>query len=269
MDGGGDGANRPDPEPGKTTIRQAWQDSFDFLGYTFGVLRNWRNGWPYLGARPSRKSVQRLRERVYALLRPCEVGTWEEVRDRLNALLKGWRAYFSYGTLFRVYRRRTRTCTSGCGRFSGAATRRPTPARQAGIPTQSCTEDWACSGSRGIVRGRLREPIVKSVGMPDAEDRHVRFDERGRETGRVAPRPPSTLLGRSGAPDLTDEHKKRLNKPKPRSGQEGAGPPVQGAFSAERTHHPAWAGDRETEHKKRTNKPKPVEAGGADRRPGT
>jgi len=28
----------------------------------------------------------------------------------------------------------------------------------------------------------LREPVVKSVGKPDAGNRHVRFDERGRET---------------------------------------------------------------------------------------
>jgi hypothetical protein len=28
----------------------------------------------------------------------------------------------------------------------------------------------------------LREPVAKSVGKPDAGNRHVRFDERGRET---------------------------------------------------------------------------------------
>jgi len=26
-------------------------------------------------------------------------GTWPEVRDRLNALLRGWFTYFSYGTM--------------------------------------------------------------------------------------------------------------------------------------------------------------------------
>ena len=39
----------------------------------------------------------------------------------------------------------------------------------------------------------LRGPGVKSVGKPDAGNRHVRFDERGRETGLAAPRPSSTL----------------------------------------------------------------------------
>ncbi len=39
--------------------------------------------------------------------------------------------------------------------------------------------------------------IVKPVGEPDAGNPHVRFDERGRETGRRLreyPRPSSTLL---------------------------------------------------------------------------
>ena len=40
----------------------------------------------------------------------------------------------------------------------------------------------------------LRGSGVKSVGKPDAGNRHVRFDERrGRETGLLAPRPSSTL----------------------------------------------------------------------------
>jgi hypothetical protein len=40
---------------------------------------------------------------------------------------------------------------------------------------------------------KLRGPDQKSVGKPDAGNRHVRFDERGRETGLLAPRPSSTL----------------------------------------------------------------------------
>ena len=39
----------------------------------------------------------------------------------------------------------------------------------------------------------LRGPDRKSVGKPDAGNRHVRFDERGRETGLLVPRPSSTL----------------------------------------------------------------------------
>jgi hypothetical protein len=43
----------------------------------------------------------------------------------------------------------------------------------------------------------LRGPGVKSVGKPDAGNRHVRFEERGRETGLLTPRPSSTLPDKS------------------------------------------------------------------------
>ena len=37
---------------------------------------------------------------------PNNVGTWAEVRDRLNQMLKGLAAYFSYGTRRQVSERR-------------------------------------------------------------------------------------------------------------------------------------------------------------------
>ena len=35
---------------------------------------------------------------------PGNKGTWEEVRRRLNQILRGWSAYFSYGTRTAAYR---------------------------------------------------------------------------------------------------------------------------------------------------------------------
>ena len=37
------------------------------------------------------------------LLAPSNTGTWEEVRDRLNQILRGWSAYFNYGTRVTAY----------------------------------------------------------------------------------------------------------------------------------------------------------------------
>ena len=54
---------------------------------------------PYLGARPSKKSLKRIKGKISDLLRPCETGDWPGVRKRLNRLLGGWSAYFGYGTL--------------------------------------------------------------------------------------------------------------------------------------------------------------------------
>ena len=48
--------------------------------------------------------MARLKEKVGDLLAPCNTGTWEEVRDRLNQILRGWSSYFSYGTRAAAYR---------------------------------------------------------------------------------------------------------------------------------------------------------------------
>jgi RNA-directed DNA polymerase len=63
-----------------------------------------KDGHWYLGASPSKKSVQRLKERVREITAPANTAPWEEVRDRLNHLLRGWANYFSYGTRLMAYR---------------------------------------------------------------------------------------------------------------------------------------------------------------------
>jgi RNA-directed DNA polymerase len=88
----------------KTSIRRARQERFDFLGYSFGPHRFAKDGHWYLGASPSRKSLARLKQKVRAILTPSNVGAWPLVRDRLNALLRGWSSYFSYGTRLQSYR---------------------------------------------------------------------------------------------------------------------------------------------------------------------
>ena len=88
----------------KTKLKEARRESFDFLGYTFGLLCYWRNGRKYMGASPSKKSVARLREKVNAVLIPGNKGTWAEVRDRLNRILRGWSNYYNYGTRRQAYR---------------------------------------------------------------------------------------------------------------------------------------------------------------------
>ena len=88
----------------KTSIKQARKESFNFLGYTFGPHYFRKNGHWYLGASPSKKSVVRIKQKVGDLLAPRNLGTWPEVRDRLNQILRGWSAYFCYGTRTQAYR---------------------------------------------------------------------------------------------------------------------------------------------------------------------
>ena len=88
----------------KTSVKQARRERFDFLGYSFGPHRMRTNGYEYLGASPSKKSVSKLRQKVGDLLVRQNVAPWTEVRDRLNRVLRGWSNYFGYGTRLLAYR---------------------------------------------------------------------------------------------------------------------------------------------------------------------
>lgn len=106
------------------------------VGYTFGSHRSRDDGHWYLGASPSRKSVSRIKQKVGDLLRPRHVGTWPEVRNQLNRILRGWTAYFNYGSRKAAYRavdnyvyqgvlsflrRRSKVKARGTNRFSYSA----------------------------------------------------------------------------------------------------------------------------------------------------
>jgi RNA-directed DNA polymerase len=88
----------------KTAIRDAQKEPFDFLGYTFETVWLKKDGSRYIGAMPSKVSIDRLKRKVRERLQPQEKGPWPEVCKRLNALLKGWSAYFSYGTTQPAFR---------------------------------------------------------------------------------------------------------------------------------------------------------------------
>jgi RNA-directed DNA polymerase len=88
----------------KTSVKNARQERFDFLGYSFGPHHYKANGHRYLGASPSKKSVQRLTAKVRDVLVPGNTHPWWEVRDTLNRSLRGWSNYFSYGTRRSAFR---------------------------------------------------------------------------------------------------------------------------------------------------------------------
>ena len=88
----------------KTSIRNAREERFDFLGYTFGPHYSQRTGKRYIGYSPSKKSVAKIKEKVGEVLVPSNVAPWEEVSKRLNQTLEGWRAYFNRGAKSQAYR---------------------------------------------------------------------------------------------------------------------------------------------------------------------
>jgi RNA-directed DNA polymerase len=117
----------------KTSLRNARRERFDFLGYTFGPHFSGRTGKEYIGYSPSKKSVNKMKRNVAEHLRPSNVAPWEEVRDRLNQKLRGWKAYFGLGSTSKAYevldehveervrhflRRRHKVQTQGTRQFS-------------------------------------------------------------------------------------------------------------------------------------------------------
>jgi len=89
----------------KTRVCCVPDETFDFLGYTFGRYYSPRTGYVYLGSRPSKKSLRRVIERLRAetALRTGLLDT-ALIVQRINRLLRGWAEYFCLGPVSNSYR---------------------------------------------------------------------------------------------------------------------------------------------------------------------
>src|SRR5215467_5773092 len=89
----------------KTSLRDARQERFTFLGYSFGPHYPFKSrARLWISASPSKKSAQRLKTNVRELLVPGNNDPWPEVREDLNRTLRGWSSYFNLGSPVAAFR---------------------------------------------------------------------------------------------------------------------------------------------------------------------
>jgi group II intron reverse transcriptase/maturase len=89
----------------KSCVKRLPEESLDFLGYTLGICYRVGSGVPYLGTRPSKKSIGRICCEIHRETRPwSELKTAEQEVARLNQILVGWANYFCLGGVSKAYR---------------------------------------------------------------------------------------------------------------------------------------------------------------------
>jgi RNA-directed DNA polymerase len=87
----------------KTKIARLPDESFDFLGYTVGRFYG-KDGRPYIGTRPSKKSVKSLLRRVHERTSSQWYSDEPAITvARISSLLRGWCGYFDQGPVMEIY----------------------------------------------------------------------------------------------------------------------------------------------------------------------
>jgi len=82
----------------KTRVLDARGESFDFLGFSFQIRRSRRSGKHYPHVEPSKRSIQRIKDRTKALTdRRRTLVPMPQIIGELNRTLRGWSNYFHHG----------------------------------------------------------------------------------------------------------------------------------------------------------------------------
>jgi group II intron reverse transcriptase/maturase len=89
----------------KTRVCTVGVQTFDFMGYTFGVNYSPKTGRAYIGNKPARTRVARICRAISEETdRSCTHLDVEDVIGTLNPRVSGWANYFRLGAVTRAYR---------------------------------------------------------------------------------------------------------------------------------------------------------------------
>lgn len=166
-----------DVNTAKTRIAGLPEESFDFLGYTIGRFFG-KDGRPYIGTRPSKKSVKSLLRRIHARTsRQWYIDEPKNTVARISTLLRGWCGYFNQGPVMDIYDRIRMYTDRRVRRWLMRRTGKP----GAGFRQIPDAYLYEVLGLYRIPRRRADLPRWDGR-KPDAVALHVRFDERRLET---------------------------------------------------------------------------------------
>jgi len=88
----------------KTRICRLPEESFDFLGYTFGRCYSRKTGKAHLNSRPSKKSIKRICDAIRLETgRHTTTLSADKLVEHLNSKLTGWANYFRHGPVSKAY----------------------------------------------------------------------------------------------------------------------------------------------------------------------
>src|ERR1035437_3984258 len=89
----------------KTRVSKLPEETFDFLGYSFGRCYSTKTGRAYLGTVPAKKRVIRICEAISSETgRNRTQSDHKTVVRKLNQMMNGWANYFCLGPVSKAYR---------------------------------------------------------------------------------------------------------------------------------------------------------------------
>ena len=171
------------------------EETFEFLGYSFGRCYSTKTGKVYIGTRPSQKKVKGIMERISQRTGQdtLKQETTEKVRE-LNALVMGWGNYFKLGPVSKAYRAVDAHCRYRMRQWLCAKHQR----QGSWHPSLSGRVSLRDARTGPIGTDNAQPPVGESMNGPWSKSRHagnphVRFEERDLETERI-----NRLRARSG-----------------------------------------------------------------------
>jgi group II intron reverse transcriptase/maturase len=140
----------------KTRACHLPEETFDFLGYSFGRIYDRRTGQSYVGARPSWKKIHRLCREISNLTArsTLQLSVADQVA-RLNRTLRGWWNYFRHGTVGRAYQVVNNHAEDRLRRWLCAKHKEPRPGYTR-YPSRHLYQDL------GLVKLRKLPPVTSS-----------------------------------------------------------------------------------------------------------